>query len=237
MKVVTIYGNMRHGSTWNATQLVLNALAKEVPLENTEFCLPRDMEHFCNGCFTCLFKGEDKCPHAQSVAPIAAALLEADVIVLTSPTYAMDVSGQMKALLDHLCYLWISHRPDPRMFEKAGLSIVTTAGAGKGHTAKTLNNSLRFWGIKRIVTFKAAVSAAKWSEVKPSKQQKMEKQAGKLARRIIKTVENMPRLHAPLLRTVMFNAMKGMMKKNTWNLTDKEHWKRQGWISKEESPS
>ncbi len=233
MKVLTIYGNMRHGSTWNAVQLVINALAASVPLENREFVLPRDMDQFCNGCFTCLFKGEDFCPHAKSVAPIAAALMEADLILLASPTYAMDVSGQMKALLDHLCYQWISHRPDPRMFEKAGLSVVTTAGAGKGHTAKTMNNSLRFWGVKRIFTFKAAVGASKWSDVKPEKRRKMTKQADKLARRIIKTVENMRRLPAPLIRTVLFNAMKGMMKKNTWNPVDKAHWVAQGWVREE----
>ncbi len=230
MKVVTIYGNMRHGSTWNAAQLVLNALAARGPLENREFFLPRDMDDFCNGCFTCFFKGEAFCPHADSVAPIAAALMEADLIILASPTYALDVSGQMKALLDHLCYQWISHRPDPRMFAKTGLSVVTTAGAGKGHTAKTLNSSLRFWGLKRIFTFKTSVSASKWSEVKPEKQRKMAKQADILARRMLKTLENMQRLPAPLIRTVMFNAMKGMMKKNTWNPVDKAHWVAQGWV-------
>ena len=233
MKIVTVYGNLRHGSTWNATQLVLNALAALGPLKNKEFVLPRDMDHFCNGCFTCIYKGEALCPHFSSVAPMVAAMLEADLVILASPTYAMDVSGQMKALLDHLCYLWISHRPDPQMFGKAGLSVVTTAGAGKGHTAKTLNNSLRFWGLKRIFTFKAAVSASKWSEVKPEKQRKMTKQADMIARRIIRTVENMQRIPAPFLRTVMFRAMKGMMKKNTWNPVDKAHWIAQGWVWEE----
>jgi multimeric flavodoxin WrbA len=233
MKVVTIYGNMRHGSTWNAAQLVLNALAASVPLENREFVLPRDMDHFCNGCFTCLFKGEAFCPHAESIVPIAKAMMEADLIILASPTYALNVSGQMKAFLDHLCYLWLSHRPDRRMFDKAGLSVVTTAGAGKGHTAKTLNNSLRFWGLKRIFAFRTAVGASKWSEVKPEKQRKMARQADHLARKIIRTVGNMQRLPDPLIRTVMFSAMKGMMKKNTWNPIDKAHWVAQGWVREE----
>jgi NAD(P)H-dependent FMN reductase len=162
-----------------------------------------------------------------------AALLDADLIILASPTYALDISGQMKALLDHLCYLWLSHRPDRRMFEKAGLSVVTTAGAGKGHTAKTLNNSLRFWGVKRIFTLKAAVSATRWSEVKPEKQRKMIHKADILARRITRTVGNMQNLTPPLIRTVMFGAMKSMMKKNTWSPVDKAHWVAQGWVKEE----
>jgi hypothetical protein len=31
----------------------------------------------------------------------------------------------------------------------------------------------------------------------------------------------------------MFNAMKGMMKKNTWNPIDKAHWVAQGWVREE----
>ncbi len=230
MKVVTIYGNMRHGSTYHAAQLVLEALSRRGPLDNREFFLPRDMDHFCNSCFTCFFKGEEKCPHAADVAPIASALLEADLILLASPVYAMDVSGQMKALLDHLCYMWMSHRPDPRMFNKVGLSVVTTAGAGKGHAAKTLNNTLRFWGVKRQFSLKTAVTAAKWDDVKPEKQEKMRRKADALARRIIKAISNIKRLPPPFIRSVMFAAMKGMMKKNDWNLVDKAHWQKQGWI-------
>jgi len=56
----------------------------------------------------------------------------------------------MKALPDHLCFMWMSHRPHPAMFSKVGLTISTTAGAGLSHTAKTLRNSLTFWDVRRI---------------------------------------------------------------------------------------
>jgi multimeric flavodoxin WrbA len=230
MKVVTIYGNMRHGSTYHAAGLVLEALSRRGPVENREFFLPRDMDHFCTGCFTCFFKGEDKCPHAKDVMPIVAALMEADLILLASPVYGFDVSGQMKALLDHLCYQWLSHRPDPRMFTKVGLSVVTTAGAGKGHAAKTLNNSLTFWGAKRVFSFKTAVNACEWNGVPQKKLAKMTAKAEALARRITWTLAHIKRLPPPLLRMVMFAAMKGMMKNNGWNPLDREYWEKQGWI-------
>ncbi len=141
MKVTVINGNARHGSTWHSTDAIIQELSRYGGVEKTEFMLPKDMPHFCVGCYSCFYKGEQACPHAQSVQPIARAILDADLVILTSPVYAMDVTGQMKALLDHLCYMWMSHRPNPRMFGKVGLTVATTAGAGLGHTGKTLRSS------------------------------------------------------------------------------------------------
>jgi NAD(P)H-dependent FMN reductase len=102
---------------------------------------------------SCFLNGEDTCPHASFTKPIIEAMAGADLIILTSPVYAMDVSGQMKALLDHLCFMWMSHRPDLRMFDKVGVTVSTTAGAGLGHAAKTLKNCLVFLGVKRVFPF------------------------------------------------------------------------------------
>jgi multimeric flavodoxin WrbA len=229
MKITVINGNMRHGSTWNAMRAVIDALhgSNEV----TEFFLPRDMPHFCIGCFTCITKNAALCPHVSSVAPIAAAILDADLIVLTSPVYAMDISGQMKALLDHLCYLWMSHRPEARMFGKLGLVVSTTAGAGLGHAGKTMKNSLKYWGVKKIYTLKTPVSAMKWEEVKSKKQDQVKAQGAKLARQIEKAARDVKRLPNPIFRSFFFKLMTGMMKKNDWNLTDRTHWESNGWLS------
>jgi multimeric flavodoxin WrbA len=229
MKITVINGNMRQGSTWHSMNAVIGALQGKN--EVTEFYLPKDMPHFCNGCFSCITKGAETCPHAAAVVPIVKALLEADLIILTSPVYAMDVSGQMKTLLDHLCYLWMSHRPDARMFDKISLVVSTTAGAGLGHTIKTLKNSLKFWGVKKIYTLKNPVGAMKWNEVKETTQKKIAASAEKLARQIEKSAGSIKKLPNPLFRTFFFKIMTGMMKKNEWNLTDRAHWENNGWLS------
>lgn len=234
MKVVAIYGNTRQGSTWNTTQLVLHALAARGSLESKEFFLPRDLPHFCHGCFTCFMKGEQACPHAQFVSPIVEAMAEADLVILASPSYGLDVSGAMKALIDHLCFMWMSHRPNPAMLNKVGLSIVTTAGAGLRHSTKTLRNSLRFWGVKRIFSFKKAVAAAKWSDVPEQNKQKIEKKADALASKIVKTISHIHRLRPSLLRSILFRLMAGAMKKNAWSPVDRAHWISQGWIREEQ---
>jgi len=234
MKVTILNGNARHGSTWHVGEAFLNALQNETSVEMKEFVLPRDLPHFCNGCFSCFFRGEATCPHAQFVEPIAAAILEADLVVLASPTYGLDVSGQMKAFIDHLCYMWVSHRPDPKMFSKIGLTIATTAGAGIGHTTKTMRSSLRFWGVKRLYSLKERVTASKWEEVPEKKRKKVLKDAEQMAKRVAGAFHRIDRLHAPFLRTVMLRLMAGTMKSNTWNPADRAHWVQNGWIKGEQ---
>jgi multimeric flavodoxin WrbA len=230
MKMVIINGSERHGSTWHCMDAVRAALGRCGEVEAAEFFLPRDMPHFCRGCFSCFYNGAHTCPHAQSVQPIQAALLEADVIVLTSPVYGLDVSGQMKVLLDHLCYMWMSHRPEPAMFRKIGLTVTTTAGMGLGHTAKTLRHSLKYWGALRVLSFALPVSAMKWSDVTDKKKVRIEKDAARIARRVAGYAARANRLAPTLFRRFVFAMMKAMMRGNTWNARDRQHWADQGWI-------
>ena len=231
MKITVINGNNHHGSTWNCMNLLKQELSRYEEVEMTEFFLPKDMPHFCTSCFSCFFKGELTCPHAASVSPIISAMEEADVIIITSSVYALDVTGQLKALLDHLCFMWFSHRPNPKMFNKVGLSIVTTAGAGLSHTTKTIQNSLKFWGLKKTFSYKIAVSACKWDEVPAKTQSKIKKQTAVLAKQMIKAVRNIDKLPSPLFRKFIFVIMTAMMKKNAWNQYDRDHWEAHGWLN------
>lgn len=231
MKIALIHGIGHQGSTWHYTDLICQELSKLGTVEKSEFFLPRDMPHFCTGCYTCFYKGEENCPHRESVKPIAEAMLAADLIVLTSPVYGMDVTGQMKALLDHLCYLWMSHRPDPAMFRKVGLIVSTTAGAGLGHTTKTMKNSMKFWGVKKIFVSSDSVSAMGWEDVPRDKKSKIEQDAVTTAHRIYQSVRDIDRIPNPVFRSIFFRMMVGMEKKNDWNPKDRNHWEENGWLS------
>lgn len=231
MKVVVVNGNMRKGSTWHCKEMIIKEIMKHEPVVVIEYSLPKDMPHYCLGCFTCFTNGEGNCPHSEFIKPIVDSIISADVIVLTSPVYGMDVSGQMKAFLDHLCYMWMSHRPDPNMFDKVGLTISTTAGAGLVHTTKTLKNSLKFWGVKKVFSIKAPVSAMRWEDVSEDRKAKINKQSVKIAAKIIKSVRDIDSVHNPLFRTIFFNMMKRMQRNNDWNTTDREHWEKNGWIN------
>lgn len=230
MKITIVYGSARHGSTWNAVRLFKEEIGKKENCEATEFFLPKDLPEFCRGCFTCFLKGEDACPHTEGVQAVVRAVKAADAVLLASPVYAMDVTGAMKSFLDHLCYMWMSHRPDPAMFGKVGLAFCTTAGAGGSHAAKTMKNSLRFWGVKRIYSFKKAVAAMRWEDIPDKNKAKMQAQAAKLAAKTMRACRAKG-LSAPLFTRFFFSLMRGMMKKNTWNETDRRHWEDLGWLA------
>ncbi|MEI6101997.1 MAG: NAD(P)H-dependent oxidoreductase [Eubacteriales bacterium] len=230
MKITVIHGVSHHGSTWNTAQLVLREMDRFGENERTEFYLPDDMPHFCKGCYSCFLKGEGKCPHANSVQPIVDSLLAADIVMLTSPVYGMDVTGGMKALIDHLCYMWLSHRPSPEMFRKVGIIVTTTGGAGLSHTAKTMRNSLHFWGVKRAYTIKKAVAALKWEEVSNKTRNDLQKKAERIAKSAIKASGKIQKLSPPLIIRFLFSVMRGMQKKNAWNETDRIFWETQGWL-------
>ncbi|HWQ58536.1 MAG TPA: NAD(P)H-dependent oxidoreductase [Clostridia bacterium] len=234
MKITLINGNLRHGSTWHCADAIVQELAKlDKNKENevVEFFLPRDMPQFCRGCFSCIYNGEGTCPDAESIRPIVRAIEAADLVVLASPVYAFDVSGQMKTLLDHLCYMWMSHRPNPAVFRKIGLTVATAAGMGLGHTTKTMKDSLSYWGMKKVFTFAQPVAAMKWSDVSEKTQAKIRGQAKALARRIARAVARAGKRPNPPLRSVFFSMMAGMQRGNDWNPTDRTHWEAQGWLA------
>jgi hypothetical protein len=117
------------------------------------------------------------------------------------------------------------------MFNKIALTVATSAGAGLGHTTKTMKNSLTFWGVKKIYSFKAPVAAKSWAEIPEEKRAKFEKKAGKLAGKIVRSVKRAEKLPNPLFRSFFFGLMASMQKKNNWNKTDHDHWEREGWLA------
>jgi multimeric flavodoxin WrbA len=230
MHIAVIHAGRKNGSTYSSVEIFKNELLKLGEFEFTEYILPKDMPHFCNGCFTCFFKGEDKCPHAQYVAPIAASLREADGIILSTPVYGCEVSGAMKALFDHLCYMWFPHRPMEEMFTKVGMVITTTAGAGAKTTIKTMKKNLSYWGAKRIYSYGAAVAASSFEDVKVAKKLKIHKGLKKAAHHFYRAVCSRKKLRPRVFTRFMFTLMKKMLSGYDDGNKDKEYWQAWGWL-------
>ncbi len=233
MKITVIHGGRKNGSTYHCAKRFIDEVAKRTEnlLEVTEFLLSQDAPPFCKGCYSCFQNGESTCPHAEKVQPIAEAIKQADIVVLTSPVYALDVTGQMKTLLDHLCYMWMSHRPAPEMFRKVGVTISTTAGAGLSHAAKTLAYSLNYWGARKTFRYTNPVAASSWAEVSEEKRADIDKKLGRLADRAVSMVRRIHRCPPRLFTRFFFFLMKNMMKSNTWCKRDRDHWESLGWLS------
>lgn len=181
MKITVINGTEKHGVTYRLKELFLEAFREKA--EITEFYLPKDCPNFCKGCVSCILNGEQTCKDAACIKAIDDSLLEADLIVMTSPAYVMHVTGAMKNLLDHFTYRWMPHRPAPEMFGKRAVIITQCLGAGAGSAAKDIRDSLSWWGISQIGVCKAALGNIFWDQLPEKKRDSLTRNVQKLARR------------------------------------------------------
>lgn len=233
LRIVVIYSNARKGSTYNCVQIFKKALQNESDVDFTEFTLPDDMPHICLGCFSCFEKGEDKCPHASSVQPIVNAILESDGIILSSPVYSLDASCAMKSLFDHMCYLWISHRPRELMFNKMVMVISTAAGTGVKTSIKTLKKSPCYWGVKRIYSFGIAVRASCFEHISNKTKRKITAELTKKAKQFNRAIVNKDKLKQRLFIRFLFPFMGKMISGYETDSSlhkDTEYWKQKGWL-------
>lgn len=181
MKITVINGTEKHGVTYRLKELFLEPFREKA--EITEFYLPKDCPNFCKGCVSCILNGEQTCKDAVCIKAIDDSLLEADLIVMTSPAYVMHVTGAMKNLLDHFAYRWMPHRPAPEMFGKRAVIITQCLGAGAGSAAKDIRDSLSWWGISQIGVCKAALGNIFWDQLPEKKRDSLTRNVQKLARR------------------------------------------------------
>ncbi len=130
MKIIAIMGSPRgKGSGYRIVRMIEERMKALGVIEFAYLFLKDANLKSCLGCYTCMAKGEDKCPLKDDRAAIEQELLTADGIILSSPVYVSDVSGLMKNFIDRFAYL--NHRP--RFLRQAFLSVVNMAGTeGKG---------------------------------------------------------------------------------------------------------
>lgn len=228
MKVTIIHGQSHKGITYTMSNTLLKYLEGE---EVREFFLPKDGPDFCYGCNNCFLKGEEKCPSADKVQPIVRAMEWADVIILDSPCYVMEMSGALKNLMDHLAYRWITHRPHGAMFKKVGITVCSSAGAPTRGVLKSMGRQLKWMGVPKVYHFGLMSNAMGVSDLKAVKLAEIEKRAKRIS---IRAKSRVAHPHVGIRGVAMFNIFKGMQssEKSAWNPKDKDWWVSQGWTHK-----
>ncbi|KLE16858.1 NAD(P)H-dependent oxidoreductase [Clostridium sp. C8] len=146
MRCTVIHGSPRRGNTWEVLNIAKDEMRKYGEFEFKDIELGKENIPHCNGCFLCIYKGEDKCPHREKINYIVKEIEDSDFIIITSPTYSMQVSGLLKTFIDHMSYNF--HRP--KFFKKKALVITTTAGAGHKASSKYIRDILYYWGFNFV---------------------------------------------------------------------------------------
>ena len=128
------------------------------------------------GCTACFRNNQIRCKDSEKVQKIEKSMLEADLLVFTSPAYVFHTTGAMKAMLDHFGYRWMPHRPAKEMFGKRAVIITQCLGAGGRSAAKDIKDSLSWWGIStiKVVSFKL-MSEIDWDKIEDKRKASFKK--------------------------------------------------------------
>lgn len=141
--------------------------------------------------------------------------------------FVMSCSSGLKALLDHLAYIWLVHRPKESMFNKVGLIITSAGGSGVKDTVKLVKNNMFYWGIPTIYSYGVTTMKMGGNYIDYKNKEKIRKQVNGKANKIKKSL-NKKKVG---LKTKLFFKIFGMTQKNGWNKTDADYWKNKGWLN------
>lgn len=139
MKVIAFNGSARKdGNTAILINYVLDELQKE-GIETETFNLRGKKIHGCIACQKCFENKDQRCSVTNDVLnECIEKMLEADGIILGSPTYFTDVSAEMKALIERAGFVALAN--DGMFRRKAGAAVVAVRRAGSIHVFSTINN-------------------------------------------------------------------------------------------------
>jgi multimeric flavodoxin WrbA len=138
VKVIAFNGSARkEGNTAILLNTVLEGLAAE-GIETELYSLAGKPIQGCIACFKCFDNKNKRCAVDKDVVnECIAKMVEADGILLGSPTYFADLSASMKALIERAGM--VSRANGDLYRRKAGAAVVAVRRAGAFHVFNSLN--------------------------------------------------------------------------------------------------
>ena len=139
MKVVAFNGSARKGGN---TAILLNYALAELAAEGieTELVELHGLQiHGCIACRQCSANRNRRCGQTKDDGNLLIEkMIDADGILLGSPTYVADVSPEIKALIDRACM--VSRANGFMLRRKVGAAVVAVRRAGAIHAFDALNH-------------------------------------------------------------------------------------------------
>ncbi|WP_276702901.1 flavodoxin family protein [Romboutsia ilealis] len=214
MNILIIHGSPRRGNTWNIVNRVREKINEKIDVDYEIIELSKMKIPMCTGCFNCILKSEEKCPHYESIKYINNKIDWCDAMIITSPVYSLQVSGQLKNFIDHMSYNF--HRP--KYFNKKALIITTTAGVNAKEISNYIKEVLTFWGIN--TTYKLPIV------YRNDNLEKYDKQIDKVLSEFIDTLKNNT-FKSPTFKTIAsYNVFRSMsINLYTKGNPDYDYWK------------
>lgn len=169
-KIIAIAGsNNKSSQTYRLLKLWLKRMSELDESVQYEVLLLRDFKlAMCEGCGTCLDKGECILDQEDDMPLLREKMLENDIIIFSSPVYHQNMSGIMKNFIDRVAF--DSHKLV--LSGKLGFTLTTTRFLGGKNVSDMLWQIQTSFGIKNIDNFvfrdacdDELVSSDEWAKV------------------------------------------------------------------------
>ena len=139
MKVIAFNGSARKDGN---TAILINYVLKELEKEGIEtelYQLAGKKIHGCIACRKCSENQDQRCSVKDDILnECIEKMLEAEGIILGSPTYFADVTTEMKALIDRAGF--VSKMNGDMFKRKVGAGVVAARRGGSIHAFDSLNH-------------------------------------------------------------------------------------------------
>ena len=138
MKAILFNGSPRKkGNTYEMLNTIVEILSKN-SIESEIIQIGGKPTNGCKACGDC-FKSEDKkCIQKDEMNDYFAKMVEADVIIIGSPTYYADLTPETKALIDRCGFL--NGANGAPLKRKLGAAVVAVRRAGSIHVFDSINH-------------------------------------------------------------------------------------------------
>ncbi|AKB85595.1 flavodoxin family protein [Methanococcoides methylutens] len=139
MKVVAFNGSPRkEGNTSRLIAHVMEVLEKE-GIKTEVVQLGGNSIHGCTACMKCFDKKDNRCVIEKDIInECIEKMMEADGIIIATPTYFADLSPETKALIDRAGFVG---KANGELFKrKVGAAVVAVRRAGAIHAFDSINH-------------------------------------------------------------------------------------------------
>lgn len=106
----------------------------------------------CTGCTGCFWKGSCKLDKEDEMERIKSRMQEADLIILGSPVYFHNVSGNMKTFIDRISY-W-THTME--LTGAYGVTVAVSGGNGEEYVTNYLKKLYDYLGVHSLYSIEVA---------------------------------------------------------------------------------
>jgi multimeric flavodoxin WrbA len=223
LNILAIIGSYRNEESYSykTLKLIEERMNARQPTRFEYIFLQRVGLPFCDGCLSCVRKGEEYCPEFESIAPIVKKMELADGIALAAPVYTFNVTGLMKNFCEYFMY----KRNRPSFFGKQ--AIVVTAASGGGHKVVLdfLQRTAGAWGCD--VVGRLGISA---SQMKSEAYiQKVDAAAQDVAEKFSNAIINQDQQSPDFGTLINFRAMQ-LMTNSATTTKNYRYWAERGWL-------